>query len=259
MAYFFVNILFFVLCLSRGVADSIRIQLLYRPAQVSLNRYEQLFIADIEGNLYQYDTNLKLIQTFSPQKKSFPTILEAWETMRIFVFFQELQEYVLLNRILGQPENNRFRQENIHFVRAATLSADGNLWLFDEIDFTLKKYQFSQKNILIASPLDLTLLTPETDIRFMREYQNKLFIAEKAHGILVFDNMGNYLETIPAKGVEWFSFYENSLIFKRESHWVVHHLYTHQEKNISAGNAIFMILTSTKRIEIFDDCIKISF
>jgi len=251
----FVKITYFLLFVSFyqvRASDTLRLVLPYQVAQVSINRYQQLFIVDNQANVYQYDTTFELIQTFSPTRKAKPTILEAWETMRIFLFFQELQEYVFLNRLLSQTENKRFSTDNIQFVRVATVAADGNIWLFDEIDFSLKKYNPTQKNILITNPLDLSLLYADTDISFLKEYQNKLFMVDKSKGILVFDNLGNYIETIQAKDAAWITFCNDEIIFPRHKKWQAYHLYTRQERFICQTEANFVILTDRYLIEIFD-------
>ena len=78
------------------------------------------------------------------------------------------------------------------------VSNDGNIWLFDQSDFSIKKYNPTLKEVIFYTPLN-NFIQSEEEIYFMREYQNKLFIASENNGVLMFDNMGSYIKNIAIK------------------------------------------------------------
>ena len=47
----------------------------------------------------------------------------------------------------------------------------------------------------------------------MKEYQNLLFIVDEVTGIMVFDNLGNYLRSIEVSGITQLGFFRNEVYF----------------------------------------------
>jgi hypothetical protein len=163
-------------------------------------------------------------------------LLEAWNTIKIFVFYRDFQEYVFLERFLGPMPNSDLNEEQIGFARLATLAADYNLWVIDETDFTLKKYDRQFNKVLYKTALDLLLDVREYDITFLREYQNNLFIADRNSGILVFDAFGSYKKKIGFKGVDFFSFHEDEMYYLQRDTLHFFHLYLFTTREIPLPN-----------------------
>ena len=211
-----------------------------QPIQkVSIDTYSNFYIADNKGNVFKFDSLGKQQLQFSPLKKGDVSLLEAWRTVNIFIFYRDLQEYILLDRFLTtSQENFSFRQFNnndekrIGYARLANLASDNNLWVFDDEDFSLKKYNTSLNKVILHTPLDLILDPSFYDLTYMREYQNLLFINDKNSGILIFDNLGNYKTKLPYKNVNYFNFKGNVIYFLSENHLVVFDIYTSRQQAI---------------------------
>ena len=207
--------------------------------KVSIDRYYNFYISDKHGNILKYDSLGNEILRYSPQRKAHVTLLEAWRTVNVFVFYRELQEYNLLDRFLtSSTPNFKIKSEignesPIGFARIASVAPDNNLWVFDDYDFSLKKYDTRLNRVLFNTSLDLILDPQFYDLNYMREYQNLLFINDRNSGILIFDNLGNYKKTLPFKGVEYFNFLGNSLYFVNDSSLVLLDIYSGVEKIIA--------------------------
>lgn len=202
------------------------------PDKVSVDRYSNIFVCDGDGNVNKYDTvgNLKL--TYSPQKIGNISLIEAWNSVKIFLFYKDFQEYVILDRFLTPISIYNFDLSSIGFARTATLAADNNLWIIDDSDFSLKKYDIQLQTITIETPLDLLLDAREYDINFMREYQNMLFINDYNSGILVFDNLGNYKKKLPFSRLESFGFLNEELYYLEDNKIHLFHLYNFNTRTI---------------------------
>ena len=87
--------------------------------------------------------------------------------------------------------------------------------------------------------LSLSLSVKNIQPTFMREYQNLLFVGDKNSGVLVFDNLGNYMDTIPLKGGAYFSFSENSLVSIEEGQIVLVDIYSKQKRKVGRANPSF--------------------
>ncbi len=135
---------------------------------------------------------------------------------KIFVFYQELQEWVVLNRFLTEIERYNISDKiesnqygEIGFVRLLAPSLNNTLWFFDESDFSLKNYDVLNKQIISQTPLGLILKNEEYPISYLQFYQGQIFLGVKEQGILIFDNFGNYRTILEYP--DW-----NSISFEKE-------------------------------------------
>ncbi len=203
--------LFFTKSFAQESSKNKRIEIL-NAKSISLDNGGNVFVSNKDGEIFKFDAYGKKLETYSPQKKANISLLEAWNSIKIFVFFKELQEYVMLERFLTTKSNLNFENTDIGFARLATMGSDYNLWLFDDSDFSLKKFDIQFSKTIFKAPLDLIFGNKDYDLTFIREYQNYLYVNDKNSGVLVFDLYGNYKKNIAIKNVEQFSFYENKLI-----------------------------------------------
>jgi hypothetical protein len=191
-----------------------------------------LYISDKRGNINKYDTLGVFLLNFSPQKLGNVTLIEASNTIKIFAFYRDFQEYVTLERFLGPMPNSALNEEQIGFARIATLASDYNLWIVDETDFALKKYDRQFHKVLYKTALDLLLDAQDYDITFLREYQNNLYISDKNSGILVFDSFGSFRKKIPFKEIDYFAFHEDELYYLQKDTLCFFHLYQFTTRKI---------------------------
>jgi hypothetical protein len=214
---------------------------------ISVDRLGNIYLGDHFGNIDKYSPEGEKQVRFSPVQKGEIGIMESWNPLRIFVFYPELQQYVFLDRFLVNA--NRFLLKDISsFVGLASMSLDNNIWIIDYSDFSLKKFNISYKQIEINRPFDL-LLDPENyDISHMREYQNLLFISDRKSGILVFDNMGNYLETIKETNVDYFNFSGDEIYFVSGDNLIFKNLYTGAKRTVKVFKNIDRAIVFKKSI-----------
>ncbi|TAE66044.1 MAG: hypothetical protein EAZ85_16145 [Bacteroidetes bacterium] len=212
---FFIFLYFFVFCFDIfSQNNEFLVQYLAEINQiqsVSIDKNEHLFVGDIEGNLKKYDKNGQILLEYSPQKIATISYIDAWASLQILAFYQDWQEFILFDRFLNPKQTEKINNEKIGFMSAMCLSADGMLWIFDQNDMSLKKYNQITEQILIYTPLDLLLEPKEYDIKIIKEYQNFIFVIDKKSGILVFDNLGNFKRKINISDFQSISFLDDSI------------------------------------------------
>ena len=120
----------------------------------------------------------------------------------------------------------------VGFARLVTYSYESNIWIVDDTDFTLKLLDVELQKVVSTTPLNSVLNMNDYDISFMREYQNLLFISDLNSGILVFDNLGNYLRTIVVTGVSYFGFEGNDIYYSVDGELIYSDLYSAEERKI---------------------------
>ncbi len=229
--------------------DSIPIE---RPYKVSRDKQGNLYLVSQNGDVDKYDTQGQLLEHFSPGKPGDITLIEAWNPLKVFLYYGDFQEYMFLDRFL--TSTNRFSLDVVSsYVGLATMSADNNIWVIDYSDFSLKKYDVTLGRITIQQPFDLLMAKSSYDIRFMREYQNLLFFSDTTEGILVFDNLGNYLETWPEMGVGYFNFFKNEMYFVKDNEIHLYDIYQNVRRTVKIPRpATFASLAQDRLLLVSD-------
>ena len=224
------------------VIDSLKIN---SVELLSIDKSGDLYVGDIHGNVLKLDAGLEELQRFSPSRKGGITTLDAWNPLRGFVGFGDIQEYVFLDRFL--VSENRFSLQDISsYVGVCAPSMDNNIWLVDYADFSLKKYNISFNQIEINRAFDLVLNPNDYEISQIREYQNLVFMCDSRSGILVFDNLGNYLYTITYDGILSFSFWKNEINFLRGTELISRDLYTEDLVSIPMPKGTLLAVKTEK-------------
>jgi hypothetical protein len=194
---------FFAIGQKNTVTDTIRLQ--FEISTVSADREENLYLADRKGNVYKLDSTGKQVFIYSPQFSSELSVLEAWRRMNIFCFYREQQKYSFLNRFLALSSENIIPEQLNGFITVATLSQDNKIWMFDNRNFRLLKFDPERNETVISTQIDLRQELGNLEIVFIREYEGLLYLADINKGVLLFDFLGNYKRLLPAAGVKYLS------------------------------------------------------
>ena len=183
------------------------------PSEVSMDQTGSIYYATFNGDIIKLNPMLENKIVFSPVNPNTTNMLEAWQGLRIFSFHRDLQQYRLINRNLSLHQDYSIPQDMIGFAEMATPSYDNNIWVIDQVDFSLVKYDITLRELKSRTPLD-QLLNPENyDILLCKEYQNKLFISTQNQGILIFDNLGSYIKSYKYKSISFFNFWMDDIYF----------------------------------------------
>lgn len=213
---------------------------------VSTDNSGNLFLATEDGLIYKYSSTGDSLLAFSPRKKSSIDLLEAGSGLKIFVFYRDFQEFILLDRFLISSPYYSFNPDYVGFASLVTIGGDNNLWLLDQVDFSLKKYNVNTNVLEIISPLDLIMDPKNYQAVFMKEYQNLVYIYDVNTGLYVFDNLGNYKKKIPVTGFSTFNFIRNHLYYIRDGFLHMVNLYNGATSGIPLPpeeNAKFVLMT----------------
>ena len=235
-------ILFFIIKLNAfgqfAITDSVRVE---NIDKISVDRQGSIYLGDASGNVNKYNNKLELTDRFSPVQKGKIGILEAWNPLRVFVFYQQLQQYAFLDRFLVTA--NRYDIMDISsYAGVVTVSLDNNLWLIDLAKFGLIKYNINYSQIEIERPFDLILNPDNYEITHIREYQNLLFVCDAKSGILIFDNLGNYLRTVKTVGITYFNFQEDKIYYKIQDRLIIKGIYNDSKTEIKLMSDIDQVI-----------------
>lgn len=228
------------------ILDSIAIK---NITHVSSDRLGNIYTGDIKGNIRKYNTSLKELELFSPERKGEISVLDCWNPLRIFISYKDLQEFIFLDRFLINA--NRFKLDKTPYAGLAGPSIDNNVWYVDFSTFTLKKLDINLNQIVISRPLDLLLNPEDYNLTHLREYQNLLFISDSKSGILVFDNLANFLYKIEANEINYFNFIEDEIYYLEDGNLIRKKLYTSSQTSEKLNRKVDFALITKKEYFFF--------
>lgn len=200
----------------------------FEPHQMSVDRKSQLFICDINGNIYKYNARMEQLNLYSTKKIGNIYLLEARHGLRVFAFYQDLQQYLLTDRFLANERSAAF-DPNI-FIRLATLSQDLNIWTIDENDLTIRKIRSSDGYQLIENQWASQYSNETLNISFIKEYKNRLYLLDKGKRVYVFDNLGNLITRLDTPDALSIVFHGDKLIVKYPKKIGIHQLLNLEEE-----------------------------
>jgi hypothetical protein len=200
--------------------------------QLSLDNQGFIFLADLEGNIYQYDRNGKFINNFSPARQGSLSQLEAFWTVNIFTFSTDLQEYRILNRFIIPIAENRFPMDLVGLAKMATLGNNNIIWIYDETDLSLKQFDYIRGRIIQNQPLNLILDRSSLDIIDIKEYQNLLFLNIRNEGVFILDNQGNFIKRIEMASDQKLGFWKSNLVYLKDKKIILVNFQSDETKEI---------------------------
>lgn len=168
------------------------------------DRLGHLYLIDSRGNLRKFDQAGQFVAQFASQHYGKVSMLESWTALRIFLFYQDIQQYVFLDRFLNQSEFMEFPQGLFGLLILASPSNDNQLWVVDSGPLNLIKFDPTFGTITFSQPLNQFAGSSDLKYYQLLEYQNRVYLGDEDSGILVFDNLGNYLHKLDKIGSERF-------------------------------------------------------
>lgn len=206
---------------------------LVSPTQLAdVDRLNNIFVNDSRGNIVKLDSLARPIAQYAPTQYGLLTSLEAWSSLRVFLFYQDTQRYTFLDRFLSPNEFSKLPGDILGLVSLATPSSDNQLWLLDLTSINLIKFDIRFNSVTLNQSLNQLADTLKLEAYQLSEYQNRVYLGDSSLGILVFDNIGNYLHMIDKKGKDPFHFQNENLYYLNNRQLHVRSLYQDQHQII---------------------------
>lgn len=225
-----------------------------------MDRLNNIYLTDRKNNIHKFDATGKLAATYSPPATGHLALIEAWNVAKILLFYDDQQKITLLDRFLAPLTTIHLSDYADGLIKIASFSSDNKVWAFNESNFSLHKIDLQFPEVSRTVPLDLMLNKQAHDIRFLREYQNNLYLVDKNSGVYVFDHLGNYQKKLPFSNLSYLGFRGNELYFLADRKLHFFHLYTFKERTLDlpasdyrqvlAGeNNLYLISTSSLEVK----------
>lgn len=212
-----------------------------------------LYITNHQGDIIKYDTSGTQINIFSPNNGTLISSIEARFPLKVFVFNKDIQTYLFLDKQFNPSPEYQLSLPEVDYVNLATFNGRQHLWLVDIGNLNLVKYDLNLNTIISNSALQNYILNDINTLNFIKTYQHQVYVNNQNVGIMVFDDFGNYIKTLPYKGLDFFEFLHDELYFLQNNTLKFVNLYNHQERSIEfQTDSIYeFVLTFEGRIFLF--------
>jgi len=187
--------------------------------QLTLPVQARFATADNIGNLYlivtsnaveKYAPDGRLLTRYSNNRLGQATWLDVANPQKVLVWYADFRTVVVLDRNLTALGELNLISAGYPEVRTVAASADGNLWLYDEVAFQLKKIT-PEGNVLFQSQALNMLQADRITITAICDDGTQVPASDPALGILLFDVYGQYQRSLPWPGISTFVLEQNRL------------------------------------------------
>ena len=192
----------------------------------------KLIATDKLQNLYVVTPSNELVKYLPTGQENFRyndnslgelKVLDVTNPFNLLLYYPEYLTVTTLDRTLSKTGDYLLYDLDVTDVQAVGLSNDNNVWLYDDTTFKLKKIKNDGTVIVESNDLSM-LLNKNPSPNFILERNNWVYVNEPQFGILVFDIFGQYVRSIPIKGLTAFSIVEDQLLYLCEQHLCGFHL-----------------------------------
>ncbi|MCF8297258.1 MAG: hypothetical protein K9J13_06920 [Saprospiraceae bacterium] len=169
------------------------------------------------NNLLKYDSDGKLLKTFSNLNAGNISFVDASDPLKILVFYKDFAQIDFLDNTLSLSGSS-IKLSNLKLDQSslACTSYNNGFWVYDETNIRLvridKLLNVSNESTNISQVCGL-----ELNPNFLIEQNNFVYLNDPDNGILVFDRYGTYLKTLPFKNIQSLQIIGNSIVFVQDS------------------------------------------
>lgn len=143
--------------------------------------------------------------------------IDATDPFNLLLYYPDYQVIVTLDRTLNQTGKFSLNEVGVVQARTVGMSNDGNIWVYDEASFQLRK--LSRSGEVLFESQNLSLIFPKKapqPIQIVAR-ENWVYLNDPAQGILVFNNFGQYNNMIAFEKISRFQIVDNLLVFKEKN------------------------------------------
>ena len=183
---------------------------------ISIDDLGYLYIISDRNELIRYDSNLKQEYAYSNERLGAISSLDVNNPLKLLLFYENYQTIIVLDNLLGEVSRYNLFDLGYNDINAVGISNDNNVWIYDPIDYKLKKLDNSGKLISESITLyneGLEYIRPT----YLAEKGNKVFLYDRDYGFYLFDNLGQYLNHIELQDINSYQVInQNNILFVKD-------------------------------------------
>ena len=184
--------------------------------QVVSDHLQNIYAITALNEVSKYSKNGQLLFTFNDNTQGQLSHLDASNPLNLLLFYEEFQTLMVLDRTLTEQTRINLSALDIPVVTAVGWSRDNQIWVYDDLNFKLKKINTREE--ITATSENLSLILPQVPHPIqIAVYQNWIYLNDPQLGLLVFDQFAQFDRIIPVKNIENFQIIGDFLLGKKDA------------------------------------------
>ncbi len=175
----------------------------------------QSYIVNDVEELIKYDANGVRLFTYFDRTFGEISYIDVTNPFQIAVFYEDFQTIVWLDRTLNPISSVNLSKFGFFQINVFSVSSDNHLWIYDNATFQIKKIN-SQGEVIVES-LQLNNQIPNLNPISIVERNNRIYLNNPKTGILVFDNFGQFTQTLPILNLTDFQLINNQIFYQKDN------------------------------------------
>lgn len=161
----------------------------------------------------KYAINGKLNCSYSNNILGVIASVDVSNPQKIIVYFKDFTKVLILDNTLS-PTSEVIDLTRLELDETSLVcrSYNNGIWYYDPVRFELirkdQELETTNSSGNLANALNINI-----QANYLVEYNNRLYLNDPTNGVLVFDNFGTYLKTIPLYGLGSFQVKDKFLIY----------------------------------------------
>ncbi|MGH2553156.1 MAG: hypothetical protein ACRDEB_05530 [Chitinophagaceae bacterium] len=156
----------------------------------SVDNLDNVYILNSRNQLKKFNSNGDSVAVFNNIKKyGQVSFIDASNPLKVLLYYRDFTTVVMLDRFLNVRNTIDLRKQNIFRAKAICQSYDNKIWVYDELEYKLKKIDEDGKLLLETPDFRLLLGKAPSIVRIFDE--NKyVYLYDSLLGVYVFDYYG---------------------------------------------------------------------
>lgn len=177
------------------------------------------------GNAVEkYAPDGRLLTRYTNNRLGQAARLDVSNPLKVLVWYADFRTAVFLDRSLTELGELNLISAGYPEVRTVAAAQDGNLWVYDEVNFRLVKIAPEGGQRYESQGLNLLSPTPDRP-SCLRENNDRVFLADSTQGVFVFDLFAQFDRFfVPLHPVRDFEIIDNQIHYLSEGSLVMEHL-----------------------------------
>jgi len=204
---------------------------------ITTDNLENVYVSN-NNQLLKFNNKGVLQCNYSNVSRGPISFVDATDPFRVLVYYSNFNQLIFLDNMLAEIGSPiKLDDLGIEQTAIACASTQGGFWIYDKQNCILISYNKNLQVVNKGSKLNV-LIGENTNPNCLIAKNNQIYMNIPEIGILVFDQFGTYLKTIPIKLLASFQIQNDELMYcKLDSQLLVFKLNkldlkTNAEKNI---------------------------
>lgn len=194
------------------------------------------FAVDQFGNLYllsgdellKLDSRGKKLYSYSNPLLGEIYQVDVFNPLKPYVYFKDANRFAVLDNRLNESEQLNLTEQGFLDVQFMSFSDQQNMWLYDQAQDKLFRFNIPDRQITNQSLNITQLLGSENQPRDLVTTVHNIYMNVPSQGVMMFDATGAYQKLLPIKGLTDFDVKGNTLFGLKEGKVLLYDLETSQ-------------------------------